>query len=243
MPPTLSETQARENLQQVQAAMAEACRLSGRALSEVTLVAVSKHQPPAAVAALAAAGQRLFGENYVQEGLAKQEALALLPGAPLVWHYIGRLQSNKCKYVAGRFDLIHTVDSLKLAHELHKQARKVGIRQPVLVQVNIGCEPQKAGVACESLEQLAEDVARCEAMDLPGLMCMPPWDLEAEATRPYFSNTRELRDRLRERLGLPLPHLSMGMSADFPQAIQEGATLIRVGTALFGAREPGKDAA
>lgn len=216
-------------------AVAAAAARVGRSTAEITLVAVSKHQPAAAVASLADAGQVHFGENYVQEALAKQDELSQ---RPLQWHFIGRLQSNKAKHACGRFSLIHTVDSLKLAQTLHKQACIVGVVQSILLQVNIGCEEQKAGIALEELEKLALGCLACSGLRLQGLMCMPPLCADPEDVRPYFLQLRRLREKLEQRLGMVLPHLSMGMSADFEQAVEEGATLIRVGTALFGPRMP-----
>ncbi len=214
-------------------AVAAAALRVGRSPDEVTLVAVSKFQPAAAVAALADAGQIDFGENYVQESLAKQEELV---DRALHWHFIGRLQSNKARHACGRFSLVHTVDSLKLAHALHHQAHNVGFVQSILLQVNIGCEEQKAGIAHEELETLALECVACPGLELQGLMCMPPLCADPEEVRPYFRRMRLLREMLEQRLGFALPHLSMGMSADYEQAVEEGATLIRVGTALFGPR-------
>ncbi len=222
-----------ELLQSVLSSMQDACVRSGRSMDEITLVAVSKYKPIEHIASFVSAGQHVFGENYVQEALAKQEAFA---GKDVSWHFIGTLQSNKAKYVVGKFSLIHTVDKLKLAHMLHKEADKAGIVQPVLLQVNVGCEPQKSGAAIEELETLAAEAAQLQGLDVQGLMCMPPFCQDAEESRPYFRQLYELRERLRSHTGLALPHLSMGMSADYPLAIEEGATLIRVGTALFGPR-------
>lgn len=232
MPPDNQRT-PRNRLESVLHAMTEACLRSGRDVEAVRLMAVSKYQSAEAVSALADAGQRLFGENYVQEALAKQEELQ---NKDLEWHFIGKLQSNKAKYVVGRFSLIHTLDKIKLARTLHKEATKIGVVQPVLVQVNIGGEAQKSGVALEELDDLAASAAALDGLDLQGLMCMPPLCQDSEEARPYFRRLFELREGLRRRLDLALPHLSMGMSADFVQAIEEGATLVRVGTALFGAR-------
>jgi PLP dependent protein len=224
---------AEARLASVLDAVAAAAARVGRPAHEITLVAVSKHQPASAVATLADVGQVHFGENYVQEALAKQEELSR---RPLQWHFIGRLQSNKAKHACGRFSLIHTVDSLKLAQTLHKFAHNVGVVQSILLQVNIGCEEQKAGIAFEELEKLALGCLACSGLRLQGLMCMPPLCTDPEDVRPYFKQLRQLRDSLEQRLGMALPHLSMGMSADFEQAVEEGATLIRVGTALFGPR-------
>lgn len=241
MPPSIAET-PRNRLENILNSLQAACARADRDPADVQLVAVSKYQPAEAIAALASAGQRCFGENYVQEAAGKQKELQ---DQALEWHFIGKLQSNKARFAVGRFSLVHTVDKTKLARTLHKEARKYGVIQPVLVQVNIGCEPQKAGVELQELESLVAETAALDGLDLQGLMCMPPFCRDAEEARPYFRKLAALREELRQRQGLSLPHLSMGMSADFVQAIEEGATLIRVGTALFGQRpcfRPGTDA-
>ena len=219
--------------------LAAAIKSSGRARDDVTLVAVSKYHPAESIAALAALGHRDFGENYIQEALTKQDDLAELG---LSWHFIGRLQSNKAKLAAGKFRMIHTLDSIKLAHTLHKHAEALAQRQEsvgrqaVLIQVNVGQEAQKAGVDADELAPLAEAVMDLPSLELSGLMCLPPVFEGPEESRPYFVQLREARDRLRDRLGLALPHLSMGMSHDFEAAVAEGATMVRVGTDIFGPR-------
>ncbi|MFZ5426264.1 MAG: YggS family pyridoxal phosphate-dependent enzyme [Thermodesulfobacteriota bacterium] len=230
----LTREQAASNLQRVRERIANACLKAGRDPASVTLVAVSKTHPAQAVAAMAAAGQAIFGESYAQEAVPKQDELARLK---LRWHFIGRLQKNKAKYVAGRFELIHSVDSLELARMLHKKSDFLGIVQPVLVQVNLACESQKAGCSLDAAMPLAEAAAELSGLELRGIMLMPPWDEDPEANRGLFARARELRGRLSARLGLPMPELSMGMSHDLEQAVEEGATLVRVGTDLFGARE------
>ena len=211
---------------------AEAARAAGRPADAVRLVAVSKFHPAGAVAELAGLGQRDFGENYVQEARAKQEALADLP---LRWHAIGPVQTNKAKDVAGRFALIHTVDSERLAEALARRLEP-GIEQEVLIQVNIGYEPQKAGVEPGGLAALMERLLTAPRLRVRGLMCLPPRCGEGEEARPYFARLRELRDEAERRFGVDLPHLSMGMSGDYRQAVAEGATLVRVGTDIFGPR-------
>ena len=212
------------------AAAAAAC---GRDPLGVTLVAVSKFHPAEAVAMAAGAGQSVFGESYIQEALAKMEALAT---TPLAWHFIGRLQKNKAKFAAGRFALIHTVDSLDLARTLQKRALAVGVVQDVLMQVNLAGETQKAGIAEEQAQSLAEDMLGMGNLRLLGLMVMPPYFDDPEQSRPYFIRLRALRGELAARLGAPLPFLSMGMSNDLAQAVEEGATHVRVGTDIFGER-------
>jgi pyridoxal phosphate enzyme (YggS family) len=213
--------------------LADAARRAGRNPGEIILVAVSKFHPAEDVQALARAGQVDFGENYVQEALAKQETLA---DADLNWHFIGGLQSNKARFVAGNFRLVHSVDSLKLAQALHKKALELGVVQEILLQVNIAGETQKSGVAEPGLPELAEAVMGLDGVRLEGLMTLPPFFDDPERARPVFARLRQLRDGLQGRLGLTLPHLSMGMTGDFMAAVEEGATMVRIGTRIFGAR-------
>ena len=213
--------------------MAEAVRTSGREPGAVGLVAVSKYHPASSVEALLQAGQLDFGENYVQEALAKQDALA---DPSIRWHFIGGLQSNKAKFVAGRFSLVHSVDSSKLARSLHKKVSDSGVVQDILLQVSLAGESQKSGITEDNVEELAVEVFGLHGLRLVGLMTMPPFFDDPEGARPYFARLRELRDRLQVRTGRPLPHLSMGMTGDFVSAIEEGATLVRIGTMLFGPR-------
>jgi len=215
--------------------LAEAAERAGRKPEDVTLVAVSKYHPASDVRDLSLAGQVDFGENYVQEALGKQEELADLK---LRWHFIGGLQSNKAKYVAGKFGLVHSVDSSKLAQALHKKATSLGLVQDILLQVNIAGEVQKSGITEEELPRLAEEAMAAEGLRLVGLMTMPPFFDEPERARPVFARLRELRDGLEARLGVRLPHLSMGMTGDFVPAVEEGATLVRIGTRIFGSRPP-----
>ena len=225
-------TELEERWRRVVDGVAEAARAAGRPADAVRLVAVSTCHPAGAVAELAGLGQRDFGENYVQEARAKQEALADLP---LRWHAIGPVQTNKAKDVAGRFALIHTVDSERLAEALARRLEP-GIEQEVLIQVNIGHEPQKAGVEPGGLAALMERLLTAPRLRVRGLMCLPPRCGEGEEARPYFARLRELRDEAERRFGVDLPHLSMGMSGDYRQAVAEGATLVRVGTDIFGPR-------
>ena len=191
----------------------------------VTLVAVSKSQPAGAIREAYAAGQRDFGENYVQEWREKADALAGLP--ELTWHFIGSLQTNKVKYLAGRVGLVHTVDREDLGREIAKRWGKAGARARVLVEVNLGGEASKAGCAAGSVPALVELLRGLPALDVAGLTCIPPPD---EDPRPHFRELRAMRDRL------GLAELSMGMSGDYPVAVEEGATIVRVGTAIFGER-------
>lgn len=215
----------------ISARVAAACVRAGRAPGEVTIVAVSKLQPAEAVIAAAAAGARDFGENYAQELAAKREACG-----DVRWHFIGRLQRNKAKLVAGKVALVHAVDSVDLAEELAKRAG--GVLQPVLVAVNLGGEDTKGGASPDAAPALAAAIARVPGIRLDGLMTMPPPSDDPEASRPAFVALRALRDQLQQDLGQPLPVLSMGMSGDFEVAIGCGATHVRIGTAIFGARAP-----
>lgn len=198
-----------------------------------TLIGVSKRQPIAALEAALAAGLADFGENYAQEF---RDKVAALGHDPPRWHFIGALQTNKIKYVVGKA-LIHTVDRPALIDALQARAARDGVTQEVLVEVNLGDEAQKAGVREAELPALLDRFADAPALRCRGLMVIPPVD-EPSETRAFFARLRELRDRLAAggRPGVALDHLSMGMSADFEEAIEEGATLVRVGTAIFGPR-------
>lgn len=226
----------RRNLEAVRAEIAEAASAAGRSPADVDLLAVSKFHPASDVRALASMGQLDFGESYAQEALAKQDELADLADLGLRWHFIGRLQTNKARFVAGRFSLVHSVDSLKLAQTLHKRAQALQAVQDVLVQVNLAGEGQKAGAAEDDTLRLAVEIMRLDFLGLRGLMLLPPLEDEPERVRPWFARLRELRDGLERELGIRLAHLSMGMTGDFRQAIAEGATIVRIGTRIFGER-------
>lgn len=211
-----------------------ACRSSGRRRDAVRLIAVSKFHPDADIQAAIRAGQMDFGENYVQEALAKQAVISAGESAPR-WHMIGHVQSRKARDVAGKFEMIHTLDSIKLANALQKHID--GNVQKVLIEVNASGEKQKSGIRPEDAQELARHVLeRCPGLDLRGLMCMAPVYDAGELARPHFARLRRLRDALEHDLGVRLPELSMGMSGDFGAAIAEGATMVRIGTAIFGAR-------
>jgi pyridoxal phosphate enzyme (YggS family) len=225
-------TQVAQNLEEVRRAIADAARRAGRDPSTVRLVAVGKTVDLERIRAAMDAGQDLFGENYLQEA---RDKIAVL-GRRVGWHLVGHLQSNKAKGAVELFDLIHAVDRLKLAEALDAAAARLGKIQDVLIQVNQGGEATKSGVAPEAAPALLQEVARLPHLRVLGLMTMPPWLPDPEAVRPYFRGLRELRDRLRGLTGLPLTELSMGMSGDFAVAVEEGATLVRVGTAIFGER-------
>jgi hypothetical protein len=225
-----------QRLAEVRTAIAAAAVRAGRDPSEVLLVAVSKTQPAAAIAAAHAAGQRDFGENYVQELLAKATELAPLDG--LRWHAIGALQRNKARDVARVAAVVHTIDRVELATELVRRAEAAGRTVDALIEVGIAGEEQKAGCRPEQARAIAHELARSSAVRPVGLMTVPPIADDPEETRPWFAALRTLRDELRDT-GFPsLRELSMGMSSDYAVAIEEGATIVRVGTAIFGARSP-----
>lgn len=222
------------NLQQVRECMEAAGRRAGRNPAEVRLLAVSKTKPAALIEAAAAAGQTLFGENYVQEFLDKRELIQ----APVEWHFIGALQTNKVKYLPGKVRLIHSVDRLTLAREIDRQWAKIDAVANILIQVNLGMESTKAGTEEAELEALVRAAAALPRLRIRGLMALPPYLDDPEEVRPYFRRLRELATAM-DALRLPgvtMTELSMGMSHDFEVAIEEGATLVRVGSAIFGER-------
>ena len=219
-------------LESVRERIAAACERAGRDAGEVRLVAVSKSMPAPKVAELVAAGHTLLGENRVQEALDKIPQV----GPPAVWHFVGHLQRNKARHVVGVFELIHSVDNLKLAQELDRRADAVGVRQPILLQANLSRETSKHGVEEQGLLALAASVAALEHLELRGLMTIPPPVDSPEASRIWFRRLARLAERAGQALGRPLPELSMGMTGDFEVAVEEGATLVRVGRAIFGER-------
>ena len=220
----------------MRARVARACARAGRDVSSVALIGAAKTVPAARLREFLRAGLGDVGENYVQEGLAKITALGE-DAALARWHLIGALQSNKAKHAAGVFSLIHSVDRPSLAEALQHAAQSAGKVQDVLLQVNLGGEASKAGCAPHELENLARFCVERTHLRACGLMCLPPYDADAERTRPYFRELRGLRDALAAQNLLPEnAGLSMGMSDDFEVAIEEGATLVRIGTALFGPR-------
>jgi pyridoxal phosphate enzyme (YggS family) len=207
---------------------------SGRDPKSVRLVAVSKTVPASRMKEAIDAGVDILGENYVQETRTKFNELAAYP---ISWHFIGHLQTNKAKYAVRLFDLIHSVDSLKLARELDKQAKKVNKVQDILIQINIGKEASKSGADAESVSNLVKDISFLGNISVKGLMIMPPFFDNPEKVRPYFSGLRNLRDQIHQTLKrVDLHELSMGLSNDFEVAIEEGATFVRIGTAIFGER-------
>jgi pyridoxal phosphate enzyme (YggS family) len=221
------------NLNRIREQMAAACRRANRPESEVALMAVTKVHPAEFLLEAYAAGQRLFGENRVQEFAAKFPALAACTGSE--YHLIGPLQSNKSGKAAELFDSIDTVDSVKIAQRLNTAAREFGKRLTVYIEVKLSHEESKHGVAPGELSALLGAVPELEAIVPVGLMTVPPWSEDAETARPYFQTLRRLRDE-QQRIHPTLTQLSMGMSNDFAVAIEEGSTCVRIGTAIFGRR-------
>jgi pyridoxal phosphate enzyme (YggS family) len=220
------------NLESIRQRISAACDRAGRDPAQVTLVAVSKGQPPAVVRAAADLGLVLFGENKVQEAKAK---ISMCPGR-LRWHLIGHLQTNKARDAVHFFEMIHSVDSLRLAEEIQRQADKAAKQVAILLEVNVAGESSKFGYPPDVLLSELSALNALSRLEIHGLMTMAPWSLEPEKARPHFRRLREIKQDCEQQLGAPLAHLSMGMTGDFEVAIEEGATLVRVGTALFGER-------
>ena len=229
------ETGFQKRLEAIQRRMAAACASANRDPASVRLLPVSKTFGPEAVCEAAEAGLTVFGENKVQEAKAK---IPLCPGR-LHWHLIGHLQSNKARLAVGLFTVIHAVDSVSLLDRLDAVCAESGRRLEVFLEINVAGEACKFGMRPEDAEAAVTRANRLTHVTVTGLMTMPPFDPDAERVRPHFRRLRELRDSLQDRTGTPLPELSMGMSHDFETAIAEGATWIRVGTALFGVRPKG----
>ena len=221
-----------ERLAEIRDRIADAAARSGRSPDALTLCAVSKTFPAAAVAELAACGQTVFGESRVQEALAK---IAQLP-PDLAWHFIGHLQSNKIRKILPLCRLIHSIDSTDLACDANRIAGELGLHPAILLQVNIAADTAKFGFAADAMDSIMEMLRPLPHLRIEGLMTIPALTQTAEEARPHFAALRRLRDRLAAAWGLPLPTLSMGMSGDFEAAIEEGATIVRVGSALFGGR-------
>jgi len=222
-----------ENLIEIQQRVSVALKIAGRQPDGVTLIGASKTVLAARLRNFVQSGLHNLGENYIQEGISKQNELADLD---ICWHFIGALQSNKARQAVEHFDWIHSVDRVSLIKSLEKEAAHADKTIKVLLQVNVGDESSKAGCRADELEKLAVFCLEQPHLELRGLMCLPPFSENAEETRKYFSLLRELRDGFKSTFGLKQLELSMGMSHDFEIAIEEGATMIRVGTALFGKR-------
>ena len=221
-----------ENLERVRGQITQAAAKAGRSANDVELVAITKTHPAEKVREAVEAGHTLFGESRVQEARAK------IPELPsnLRWHFVGHLQKNKIRHALPLFELFHGVDSLALAQEINRIAAEEGMHPRILLEINVAEEGSKFGFKPESLRAEMESLLTLPRLSIEGLMCIPPLADEAEASRKYFVQLRELRDSLEKEFDLTLPHLSMGMTNDFPVAVEEGATLVRVGTAIFGER-------
>ena len=222
-----------DTLNSVRQRIAAACQRTGRAEDSVTLLAVSKSHPPETIRAAVDAGQVHFGENKIQEAKAK---IPLSPGKAR-WQFIGHLQSNKVRDAVELFEMIQGVDSLAIAREISKRAEQAAKTIPILLEVNVAGEASKFGYQPEQLLAELNDLNALPRIEIHGLMAIPPFSPVPEKSRPYFQRLRELKARAEAVLGAPLPQLSMGMSGDFEVAIEEGATIVRIGTALFGERQ------
>lgn len=221
------------NIREVMERIRRACERAGRDPGSVCVVAVSKGQPPEMVARAAGLGLRVFGENRVQEAKAK---IPLCP-SNISWHMIGHLQTNKCKDAVRLFDVVESVDSVHLAVELDLRAEQAAKHLPVLLEVNVAGESSKFGFAPETLLAELPRLNALRRLQIQGLMTVAPFTTDPEKVRPVFRRLRELKTECEARLGAPLPHLSMGMTNDFEVAVEEGATIVRIGTALFGPRQ------
>jgi pyridoxal phosphate enzyme (YggS family) len=221
------------NLNRVRDEITQAAKMSGRNLTNVELVAVTKTHPVEIVREAIGAGQVVFGESKVQEARAK---IPLLP-SHLRWHFIGHLQKNKIRHALPLFEMIHSVDSLDLAQAIDRIAQEDGLHPRILLEVNVAGEGSKFGFKATTLRAELESLLMLSRLSIEGLMCIPPLAEEAEASRRYFVELRELRDAIEKEFQVKLPQLSMGMTNDYSVAVEEGATLVRVGTAIFGERK------
>jgi PLP dependent protein len=222
-----------DNLAVIQQRIQAACKRAGRDTQSVMLLAVSKTKPADIIGEAVRCGQIFFGENKVQEAKAK---IPVSPGRAR-WHFIGHLQSNKARDAVELFEMIHSVDSLELAREISKRCEQASKAIPILLEVNVAGESSKFGYKPERLLAELKDLNSLPRIQVQGLMTIPPFAIDPEKSRPHFGRLRELKAQCEEILGSPLPHLSMGMSGDFEIAIEEGATIVRIGTALFGPRK------
>ncbi len=221
-----------ENLSEIEDCVSAACHRSGRDIAKVSLIAVSKTWSVEHVQKAVDAGQKILGENKLQEGQDKIPVMS----PDIEWHYIGGLQRNKVRKVLGLFHVVHSLDSLKLVRYTDGVASDMGVTPRVLLQVNIGDEESKGGFSADQLIENFTDIKELQNIKVAGLMCIPPAVSESEQARVWFSKVRELRNELEKKHDIQLPELSMGMSGDFEVAIEEGATMVRVGTSIFGSR-------
>lgn len=221
-----------DNLEHVREQIAQAAAKAGRDVKDVELVAIAKTHPAEKVREAVEAGQTLFGESRVQEARAKISELS----SNIRWHFVGHLQKNKARQALPLFEMIHSVDSLALAQDINRIAEEEGLYPRVLLEVNVAGEGSKFGFGPANLREQIEALLALPRLSIEGLMCIPPLAVESEDSRKFFVQVRELRDSLEKEFNIKLPQLSMGMTQDFPIGIQEGATLVRVGTAIFGER-------
>ena len=223
-----------ENLEQVQRNINKACKLAGRDPKEVTLIAVSKTKPVSLLQEAYDAGARFFGENKVQEIMDKYSQLP----QDIQWHMIGHLQRNKVKYIVDKAALIHSVDSLRLAQQISQEAQKKGVESDILIEVNVAEEESKFGLSTEEVIQMVEEISKLPSVHIKGLMTVAPFTDNPEENRPYFRNLKQLAVDIAEKNidNVTMSVLSMGMTGDYEVAIEEGATMVRVGTGIFGAR-------
>src|SRR5947199_5517613 len=225
-----------DNLDRVREQITSAAMKSGRSPDDVELVAITKTHPAERVREAIEAGQTLFGESRVQEARAK------IPELPsnIRWHFVGHLQKNKIRHALPLFEIIHSIDSLALAQDINRIAQEEGLHPRVLLEVNVAGEGSKFGFAPDKLREQMQELLALARLSIEGLMCIPPLGVESEDSRKFFVQVRELRDSLEKKFRMKLPQLSMGMTQDFPIGIEEGATLVRVGTAIFGERRARK---
>jgi pyridoxal phosphate enzyme (YggS family) len=221
-----------DNLERVREQIAQSAAKAGRDVNDVELVAIAKMHPAEKAREAVEAGQTLFGESRVQEARAKISELS----SNIRWHFVGHLQKNKVRQALPLFEMIHSVDSLALAQDVNRIAEEEGLYPRVLLEVNVAGEGSKFGFAPDDLREQMEALLALPRLSIEGLMCIPPLAVESEDSRRFFVQVRELRDSLEKEFNMKLPQLSMGMTQDFPIGIQEGATLVRVGTAIFGER-------
>lgn len=223
------------NIKNVSKRIEKAANRSGRNIGDIRLVAVTKQVEAERIIEAAGLGVDTFGENYAQELRDKKETVEKAVKGGVKWHFIGRLQRNKVKYLIGKVEFIHSLDSVSVAEEINKRAGNAGIKMPVLIEVDTGREEAKGGVDRDEVEGFIDRLKDYDHIEVKGLMTMPPFFDEPDKARPYFIELRELRDNLREKFPA-LKELSMGMSGDFEVAVEEGATMVRIGSAIFGAR-------
>jgi pyridoxal phosphate enzyme (YggS family) len=227
-----------DNLERVREQITQAAAKAGRDVKDVELVAITKTHPAEKVREAVEAGQTLFGESRVQEARAKIPELS----SNIRWHFVGHLQKNKVRQALPLFEMIHSVDSLALAQDVNRIAEEEGLYRRVLLEVNVAGEGSKFGFAPDKLREQMEALLALPRLSIEGLMCVPPLTVESEGSRKFFVEVRELRDSLEKEFNMKLPQLSMGMTQDFLIGIEEGATLVRVGTAIFGERSKKQEA-